>query len=161
MTDAAFSIRRATDADLPALGRLGALLWRVHHEWDTRRFVAPTANPEADYSAFLRAQLSDPEAAVLVATRDGAVVGYVYAALEPGSFKELRAPCGYIHDVAVLESARGAGVATGLVSAARDWLRDRGAPRVVLWTAEPNQAAQRVFDRLGFRRTMIELTCEL
>jgi ribosomal protein S18 acetylase RimI-like enzyme len=31
----------------------------------------------------------------------------------------------------------------------------------VLWTADRNDAAQRLFDRLGFRRTMIEVTREL
>ena len=36
-----------------------------------------------------------------------------------------------------------------------------GAPRVVLWTAEHNDAAQQLSERLGFRRTMIEMTREL
>jgi len=40
-------------------------------------------------------------------------------------------------------------------------LRSIGAPRVVLWTAEKNDPAQRLFTRLGFRRTMIEMTREL
>jgi ribosomal protein S18 acetylase RimI-like enzyme len=31
----------------------------------------------------------------------------------------------------------------------------------MLWTAEHNVTAQRLFDRLGFRRTMIEMTLEL
>jgi ribosomal protein S18 acetylase RimI-like enzyme len=31
----------------------------------------------------------------------------------------------------------------------------------VLWTAEKNDPAQRLFTRLGFRRTMIEMTREL
>ena len=158
MTELNFSIRRAYQADVPALGRLGALLWRVHYEWDTQRFVAPGSNPEADYSAFLASQLSADDAAVFVADRGGWVVGYVFASLEPASFKELRAACGYIHDVAVLDEERRTGVATALITTARDWLRGRGAPRVVIWTAEPNVAAQRLFDRLGFRRTMIEMT---
>ena len=34
----------------------------------------------------------------------------------------------------------------------------QGAPRVMLWTAEQNTSAQRLFARLGFRRTMIEMT---
>ena len=42
-----------------------------------------------------------------------------------------------------------------------EWFRSVGAPRVVLWTADKNQGAQRLFTRLGFRRTMIEMTREL
>ena len=137
------------------------MLWRVHHEWDTQRFIAPSANPETDYSAFLVSQLSDDNAAIFVAERSGNVVGYVFASLEKGSFKELRAACGYIHDIAVLDDQRRGGVATALIAAARDWLRGRGAPRVVLWTAEANTGAQELFDRLGFRRTMIEMTFDL
>ena len=40
-------------------------------------------------------------------------------------------------------------------------LASRGAPRVVLSTAFRNEAAQRLFERMGFRRTMVEMTREL
>lgn len=156
-----FVIRRATGEDAPALGRLGALLLRAHYDFDRQRFMAPGRNPEAGYGAFLRSQLRDEDVAVFVAERDGEVVGYVYAGLEPQSWKELRDACGFIHDVAVHEHGRRTGMATALIEAAVDWLRSRGAPRVVLWTAERNEAAQRLFDALGFRRTMVEMTREL
>jgi ribosomal protein S18 acetylase RimI-like enzyme len=48
-----------------------------------------------------------------------------------------------------------------LLDAALTWLRERGAPRVVLSTAAQNETAQRLFEKLGFRRTMIEMTREL
>ncbi len=35
-----------------------------------------------------------------------------------------------------------------------------GAPRVILMTTALNKAAQRLFDRLGFRTTMFEMTRE-
>lgn len=154
-------VRPATRADLAVLGRLGALLLRVHHGFDPQRFLAPGDTPEEGYAWFLGSQLEDPDAVVLVAEREGTVVGYVYAGLEPRSWKELRDAAGFIHDVAVEETARGEGVATSLVEAAMAWLRERGAPRVLLWTAEPNAAAHRLFTRLGFRRTMVEMTREL
>jgi RimJ/RimL family protein N-acetyltransferase len=47
------------------------------------------------------------------------------------------------------------------MEAAMAWLREHGAPRVVLGTAEQNAGAQRLFAKLGFRRTMIEMTREL
>jgi GNAT superfamily N-acetyltransferase len=156
-----FTIRRAVENDAPALGRLGALLLRAHHQFDEQRFMAPGRNPEAGYGSFLRSQLRDEDVVVFVAEREGEAIGYVYAGLEPRSWKELREACGFIHDVAVLESGRRGGVATALIDAAIDWLRGRGAPRVVLWSAERNEAAQRLFERLGFRRTMVEMTREL
>jgi GNAT superfamily N-acetyltransferase len=89
------------------------------------------------------------------------VIGYVYAGLEPLSWKELRDACGFIHDVVVDERGRRGGIATALITAATEWLRQHGAPRVMLWTAEPNEGAQQLFARLGFRRTMVEMTLEL
>jgi ribosomal protein S18 acetylase RimI-like enzyme len=154
-------IRPATEDDAEALGRLGALLLRAHHGFDPQRFMAPGRNPEAGYGSFLVSQLGDDDVAVLVAEREGEVIGYVYAGLEPRSWKELRDACGFIHDVAVVEHGRRSGAATALIEAAVGWLRGRGAPRVVLWTAQRNAAAQALFDRLGFRRTMIEMTREL
>jgi GNAT superfamily N-acetyltransferase len=158
---APFVIRRATEADSPALGRLGAMLLRTHYEFDARRFMAPRGNAEAGYGWFLRTQMHEDEVVVFVAERDGAVIGYVYAGLEPQSWKELREACGFIHDVVVDEGGRRTGVATALIDAAVEWLRERGAPRVMLWSADGNHAAHQLFERLGFRRTMVEMTREL
>jgi len=98
---------------------------------------------------------------IFVAERGTDVVGYVYAGLEPLSWKELRDEAGFIHDIVVDDRARRTGLAGALVAEAVAWLRSRGAPRVMLWTAEQNDTAQRLFTRLGFRRTMVEMTLEL
>jgi len=158
---ASLTIRRATEADLPALGVLGASLLRAHYAFDQQRFMAPSGDPEAGYAWFLGTQLKEDDVTIFVAELSGSVVGYVYAGLEPQSWKELRDAAGFVHDVVVDESARRAGIATRLVEQAALWLQRRGAPRVVLWTAEANGVAQRLFARLGFRRTMIEMTREL
>ena len=164
MTDSSpVTIRPATREDLPALGRLGAMLMRTHYTFDPQRFMTPPADTEKGYAWFLGEQLRDSDAAVLVAEESATqdIVGYVYAALEPQSWKELRDACGFIHDVAVNESRRRAGVASALIEAAIQWLREKDAPRVTLGTAAQNEAAQRLFATLGFRRTMIEMTREL
>jgi GNAT superfamily N-acetyltransferase len=155
------TIRLATAADLPALGRLGALLMRTHYDFDPQRFMEPGTDPAEGYAWFLGKQLKEDDAVVFVAERDGEVIGYVYAALEPVSWKELRDACGFIHDVLVEEQARRGGTATALMEAAIAWLREHGAPRVILGTAERNEGAQRLFAKLGFRRTMVEMTREL
>ena len=154
------TLRLAQPRDLPALGRLGAQLVRLHHGFDAARFMAPIDDIEGGYQWFLGTQLEQPDVVIYVAEQAGAVVGYTYAGLEPLSWKELRGPAGFIHDVVVDESARGQGVGTRLVEAAAAWLEEHGAPRVMLWTAERNPTAQRLFERAGFRRTMIEMTRE-
>jgi GNAT superfamily N-acetyltransferase len=153
-------IRIATEGDLPALGRLGATLVQQHRAFDPRRFIA-IDDADASYATFLREQMQHDDAVVLVAERDGAVVGYAFASIEPPSMKELRDTAGFIHDVLVDESARQSSIGTALVNAAVDWLREHGAVRVMLWSAERNASAQRLFLRLGFRPTMVEMTKDL
>jgi GNAT superfamily N-acetyltransferase len=154
-------IRKAEPRDLEPLGRLGAMLMQTHYAFDRLRFLAPHAGVEQGYAAFLGSRIDSPDDVVLVAEKDGRVAGYLFAALEPMSWKELRGPAGFIHDVAVDEPERRTGIGTLLLNAAFEWLTEHGAPRVVLGTAAPNKAAQALFHRLGFRDTMIEMTREL
>jgi GNAT superfamily N-acetyltransferase len=154
-------IRRAEQRDLPVLGRLGASLMRTHYAFDERRFMSPGEGAESGYAQFLGSQLDQTSAVVLVAERDGRVVGYAYAGIEPLSWKELRDESGFVHDLLIADEAREAGVGKLLLDAAVEWLRAQGMPRVVLWTAAPNDVARRLFERRGFRPTMIEMTLEL
>jgi hypothetical protein len=65
-------VRRATSADLPSIGRLGALLIAEHHGFDSRRFLAARPRTPADYASFLGTQLEERNVAVLVADDNGA-----------------------------------------------------------------------------------------
>jgi ribosomal protein S18 acetylase RimI-like enzyme len=154
-------VRPAAPADLAALGRLGAHLVRLHHELDAARFIAAPPRTEELYASFLARELERPDVVVLVAERDGAVLGYTYAAVEGPDYMALRGPAGVLHDIVVDPARRGHGVGRLLLDATLAALAARGAPRVVLMTATRNAAAQRLFDRAGFRRTMVEMTREL
>jgi GNAT superfamily N-acetyltransferase len=154
-------IRRAERHDAAALGELGISLMRTHYGFDERRFLAPTQADAAGYAQFLESQLGDDDSIVMIAEQRGALVGYVYAAVEPLSWKDLRGECGFIHDLLVTDAARGHGAGEGLLNAAIEWMRQRGMPRVVLGTAARNERARRLFERRGFRPTMIEMTLEL
>jgi ribosomal protein S18 acetylase RimI-like enzyme len=158
--DTSIIIRPATPADLPAVGRLGALLVRMHHELDPARFIAATSQTQYGYASFLGSQLQDPTVLVLVAERGGDVLGYTYAAVEGNDYMALRGPAGVLHDIVVDPDHRQEGVGRMLLDATLAWLQAHGAPRVVLSTAVGNEEAQRLFARAGFRRTMIEMTRE-
>jgi ribosomal protein S18 acetylase RimI-like enzyme len=157
----ALLIRTANPGDLEALGRLGAMLMRTHYAFDPHRFLTPEEGVENGYASFLGRLLNSPDDCLFVAEKDGAVSGYVWGGLEPLSWKELRGPAGFIHDLAVADEARDSGIGTALIEAGIGWLRERGAPRVVLWTAARNEGAHALFRRLGFRDTMIEMTLEI
>jgi ribosomal protein S18 acetylase RimI-like enzyme len=154
-------IRPATTTDIAAIGPLAALLVRTHHDFDSKRFIAATSRTAEGYGSFLGSQLAEPDIIVLVAERNGEVVGYTYAGLEGPDYMALRGPAGALYDIVVDPEHRGRGVGRALLDATLAALKERGAPRVVLSTAEQNEPAQRLFERAGFRRTMIEMTREL
>ena len=155
------TVRPATSDDLPVVGRLGALLVRVHHDFDPQRFIAATPRTEHGYASYLGTQLDVPDVVILVAERDGEVLGYTYAGVEGHDYMALRGPAGALYDIVVDPAHREQGVGRALLDATLAALAARGAQQVVLSTAERNEAAQRLFVRAGFRRTMIEMTREL
>jgi ribosomal protein S18 acetylase RimI-like enzyme len=154
-------VRRATTADLPHLGRLGALLVEVHHAFDAQRFLPPRVGLPSDYAGYLGRQMDDPDVVMLVADDGGEVVGYAYGALDGYDYMALRGPAGLLHDIIVDPGYRRRGVGRRLLEAVIENMTARGAPRLVLSTAARNEAAQRLFASVGFRPTMLEMTREL
>ncbi len=154
-------IREAVNSDLPRLGWLGALLVQEHHDFDSRRFLAAKNRTPQDYASFLGTRLEDPNAVVLVAETKGETIGYAYGEIEGYDYMSLRGPAGVLNDLIVDPAYRGRGVGHLLLDAIISRLKSRDVPRVVLSTAAKNKSAQRLFERNGFRPTMIEMTREL
>lgn len=158
-----WEIRPARPDDLPATSKLAAELVRLHHRFDPLRFMT-FANLEAGYERFLRTQIGRDDTVVLVAAAKTGeaetILGYTLGSLVDVDWSDLRDACGKIHDVFVDPTARGRGVASALVAETVRRLEAKGVPRVILMTAWPNEPARRLFERLGFRPTMIEMTRE-
>ena len=160
-----FVIRPATAADLPAVAALAARLVRLHHAMDPLRFMC-VDGLERGYERFFRRELPQSEvvlnAAVHPAEGEAAdrIVGYAYGRIEARDWNNLLDACGALHDIYVDDDARGTGLAEALLRATLDGLAAKGAPRVVLHSAHGNVVAQKLFERVGFRRTMVEMTYE-
>jgi ribosomal protein S18 acetylase RimI-like enzyme len=140
---------------------MGAALVRLHHAYDAKRFMTPEEDLESGYRWWLTRELKRQGAVVLVAEREGTVVGYVYATVEGRDWNALRDEHAELHDLWVDELVRGMGVGALLAEELLRRLRARGVPRVMLMTASRNEAAQRLFARLGWRASMVEMTREL
>jgi ribosomal protein S18 acetylase RimI-like enzyme len=153
-------IRAAQAEDLDTLGPMAGALVRYHHGLDPRRFLL-VEGVEEGYQRFFGTELGKPSTVLLVAERGGRTVGYAYARLEPRDWNSLLDACGALHDIFVMDGERRGGVASALLGEVRVRLAALGAPRVVLSSAVQNEGAQRLFERHGFRRTMVEMTLEL
>jgi ribosomal protein S18 acetylase RimI-like enzyme len=133
----------------------------AHHRFDPDRFIEATPATQGGYSSFLASQIERPSVLVVVAESGGSLLGYSYAGLEGTDYMALRGPAGVLYDLIVDPARRREGIGRRLLDTTVAELRAMGAPRVVLSTAERNEAAQRLFASAGFRRTMIEMTQEL
>lgn len=160
LPNAEAKIELATDRDLPGLARLAGALVRQHHAFDAKRFLF-IEDPESGYEWWFGKELRNKQALILCAKLQGKVVGYAYARKEPRDWNALLDAHAALHDILVDEPARGRGVGKLLLRAVLEEMKERGAPRVVLHTAVQNEPAQRLFEAAGFRRTMVEMTCEL
>jgi molybdenum cofactor synthesis domain-containing protein len=153
-------VRDARTDDLDAAARLAAKLVRYHQRLDPARYL-DADDLEQGYRRWFAKELTQPERVVLlVAERAGAIVGYAYGRLEGADWNLLLAEHGALHDVWVEPEARRGGVATRLVRETCKRLTRLGAPRVLLHSAWQNSEAHALFERLGFRRTMVEMTRE-
>lgn len=130
----------------------------MHHDFDPDRFIGATPTTESAYASFLAGQLERGDVIVLVAEDAGAVLGYAYAGIEGNDYMALRGPAGVLYDLVVDPARRRGGIGRLLLDGVVAALVARGAPRVVLWAAERNEAAQRLFASAGFRRTAVEMT---
>ncbi len=157
-------VRPAVGSDLTRLGVLAGALVRQHHGYDAARFILPP-NVEDGYRRFFGRELAEEAAILLVATRRGEAdaepLGYAYGRVEPRDWNMLLGPHAALHDLFVVAEARGLGAGEALVRTFADVARARGVPRIVLHSASANTSAQRLFTKLGFRPTMLEMTCEL
>lgn len=152
-------VRPARRDELEAVARLAGKLVVMHHAFDERRFFLPE-RVEEGYARWFAREIDREEVVLLVVLRGEVIVGYAYGRLEERDWNQLLDAHGAVHDVWVEEAVRRHGVASRLVEAMVAALVAKGAARVVLHTAAGNAGAQALFARLGFRRTMIEMTRE-
>jgi ribosomal protein S18 acetylase RimI-like enzyme len=148
-------------SDLNEVGALAQELVELHHTWDAARFFT-TADVADGYRRFFASQLTSKRVVLLTALNASAVViGYLYGTCEGRDWAKLLDPHGAIHDVYVAKAARRQGVAEALMREAASVCQARGLHRLVLYSAEANRGGQALFERLGYRRTMVEFTLDL
>jgi ribosomal protein S18 acetylase RimI-like enzyme len=95
---------------------------------------------------------ADPAPPLLVAVRDGAVVGPLQLRVIPGRARR-GARRGQLEAVRVAEGQRGHGLGEAMVRWAVEESRRRGCALVQLTTDKSRTEAHRFYERLGFERT--------
>jgi aminoglycoside 3-N-acetyltransferase I len=115
-----------------------------------------SAPPDA---AYLEARLADPNIIVLVGTDNGAVVGGLVAYLLP-KLEQHRSEI-YIYDLAVAETHRRRGIATGLIDQLRAIGRERGAWVVYVQADYGDEPANALYTKIGVREDVVHFDIEV
>ncbi|MBF4572591.1 GNAT family N-acetyltransferase [Herbiconiux sp. VKM Ac-1786] len=146
MNDAvAVEVRRASVADLDAVAPL----------FDAYRVFYGLPSDPAAARAWLDERMRTGTSTVLVAHRPdadgrtGRLLGF--SQLYPSFCSLELAPIVVLYDLFVTPDARGEGVATALLEAAREFGEASGAARLELSTAHTNVTAQRLYEALGWQ----------
>ena len=136
-------ITRVTEADLPEL----LPLLRAYCDFYE---VSPS---DDDLLALARALIADSEreGVQLIARSDGAAVGF--ATIYWSWATTIAARIGVMNDLYVAPAARGTGTAEALIQASAEESRRHGAAELTWQTAPDNERAQRVYDRVGAKRS--------
>ena len=130
-------MRAAADADMPAAGRL-------LHAFN-REFSEPT--PPAEIVAErLRELAGEGDTVVLLAGQEP--VGIAVLRLRQAIWSRGR-EC-HLAELYVVPEQRGLGVGRALMEAAIDEARRRGAETMDIGVDEPDQAARRLYESMGF-----------
>ncbi len=152
-------IRRAREGDERRVAEFAIRLFDQHVEYDPDRF-STFANVDGA-ARFYRSRFETQDSAVFVAEIDNEVVGFSYVERDPLNYAELLENGAWLHDIYVDEHARAEGAGKGLIKAAAEAAKQMGAEKLLLSVAAKNTAAQQVFEKAGFRPTMVEMTLNL
>jgi ribosomal protein S18 acetylase RimI-like enzyme len=138
-------VRHAQAADWEALRRL-----RLAALADAPDAFASTLAAEVTLPAevWRRRAQDGPASATFIAVEGAVDVGLIRVFAEPGT-------PGRMHLVSmwVYPRHRRRGVGRALVAQAVRWAAERRARDVILWVADHNTAARRLYERIGFRPT--------
>jgi [ribosomal protein S18]-alanine N-acetyltransferase len=127
---AAFRIRRATPADLPALLALERTAFTTDH-LSARQY---------------RLHLDSPTGLVLAAVDGSGLLGKALV------FFRRNSAVARLYSIAVAHGARGRGIGEALLAQAERAARRRGATHMRLEVRQDNAAAMRLYERRGYTR---------
>jgi ribosomal protein S18 acetylase RimI-like enzyme len=154
-------VRPATPADVPAVLPMVRKLCELHRAWDRAKYDFVDGIEEM-YRGWLTARAADPRAVFLVADRPGrGPVAFLIGTVEREIPIYRLTEFGFIHDLWVEEDYRHEGVARQLVMRAVERFGEIGVAQVRLDTAGANEVARKLFERCGFRMSVVEMLAEL
>lgn len=105
----------------------------------------------------LRALILNEEASVVVAEINGKVVGSGYALIKPARHYLDHEYYSYLGFMFTLPDFRGKGINTKIIENLRQWSVSKGLKEIRLTVYDENHAAIRAYEKVGFKKHIIEM----
>ncbi|UPZ27366.1 GNAT family N-acetyltransferase [Streptomyces sp. LRE541] len=141
------NVRRARPEDVPALVASSAALFA--EDAGTRDPTVDITWPLTHGAERFTAKLDDPARLLLVAERDGEVVGHLAGVVAEGSAMR-PVKVATLVSLYVRPAHRGTRTGARLVAAFLDWAREQGAQQAEVTAYAANEDAVRFYERNGF-----------
>ncbi|WP_374304395.1 GNAT family acetyltransferase [Ferrovibrio sp.] len=106
--------------------------------WQACNLTRPWNDPDSDIDFCM----SKPESTILVGESGGKIVASVMTGHDGHR--------GWLYYLAVEPSIQKSGFGRAMVTAAEDWLRARGVPKVMLMVRPENERVRAFYDALGY-----------
>jgi len=145
----AISVRRATRADYPPVLSIFAELEKQHVEAMPEFFKRMTHEEQVQE---LDSIMADEKAVLMVAERNGQVLGCIHLGLKESESYPVLRPRRYIkiHDIAVGSGFQGSGAGSALMHAAEQWAEEHGIHTIELNVWDFNRGAFAFYQKVGY-----------
>jgi ribosomal protein S18 acetylase RimI-like enzyme len=153
-------IRPAKAQDVPHVIPMVRKIAGMHQELDPAKYTF-RSDPGEMYRNWLVNQSRDPRSVFLVADAGEELAGFLIATVIDEIPIYRVEEIGFIHDVWVEDDYRHEGIARQLVTLCVERFREIGVPQVRCDTAWANEPARELFNRCGFRPSVVEMLIEI
>lgn len=148
MVNSEFSIRAATEADARAIAEIHVAGWRAAYQGKVPDALLDSVSVE-DRAAMWRQAMARPVHSLLVAEREGRVIGFV--SLGPTTDEGAAKDTGEVYAIYVQPDIVGRGVGRVLLARGVEGLKSLGFGRGTLWVLENNARTLRFYEIAGWR----------
>ncbi|MDY7041620.1 MAG: GNAT family N-acetyltransferase [Chloroflexota bacterium] len=153
------TVRRATEADVPAIVPLWKEMMAFHAALDPR--FRPDPDGDVHWSRAISAWMQAEDNCVLVAEAEGQIVGYTVGMMRENPPVLLPLYHGFVSDICVAPEWRQRGVGRRMFAALKMWFRQQGADHIELRVAHNNPTSQAFWRKMGCEDYMDSMWCEL
>ena len=142
-------IKKASRGDVEKIKSLWCEFIDFHERYDS--YYKRSENGSKAFGQFVKKQISDRNAFVLIAKLDKETCGYLIARLENRVPVFVETRYGMIYDIAVSEKYRRKGIGEKLYGSSIDWFQKKKVKRIELNVATSNPVSMKFWTKMGLK----------